>query len=448
MRPDKTAKADAPPETDSVFLRFFRQIARGGYPLFFAAIVAVLWANFFPSTYDTVWHTDFSLQFGRFVFSKSVVHWIDEALMAVFFFTVGLEIKREFLVGELSNVKKALLPVMAAIGGMVLPAGLYYWINSGGDTAAGWGIPMATDIAFSLAILSFLGTKAPVGLKIFLTAFAIADDIGAVLVIALFYTPEIQLPYLYIAAVFLAALFVANRRWIRHPLVFIILGTGLWFAVLGSGIHATIAGVITAMFIPAKGKYDTNTFVHNVKSQLAGFECDTNTYGHTILLNRVHQDAVIGIDMACRDVETPLQRLEHALQSWVALLVLPLFALANAGLAVKGLNLPEAAFHPISLGVFIGLLLGKPIGIYLFVWLSVKLFKTDLSPGLTWLNIVGVGFLGGVGFTMSLFVTGLSFSSPEYLDYAKLGIISGSILSGGIGFVILACSSKKAAGGI
>ena len=437
-----SAKVDTSPVSNKIFLRFFRQIAHGGYPLFLAAIAAVLWANYSHSTYHAFWHTDFSFQIGRFALSKSVVHWIDEALMALFFFTVGLEIKREFLVGELSSAKKAILPAMAAVGGMAVPAGLYYWINLGGDAVTGWGIPMATDIAFSLAILRLLGTRVPFGLIIFLTAFAIADDLGAVLVIAIFYTPEIQLTFLYIATAFLSGLFAANLMWIRNPLVYILLGIGLWFAVLGSGIHATIAGVITAMFIPAKGKYDTNTFVRNVRSHLTDFECEADACSHSILLNRTHQNAILAIDVACRDVETPLQRLEHALQSWVSLLILPLFALANAGLVLKGMNFSEAAFHPISLGVFVGLFVGKPVGISLFVWLSLKYFKAELSPGVAWKDIVGVSFLGGIGFTMSLFVTGLSFERPEYLEYSKLGIISGSILCGFVGFIILAYSGK------
>jgi NhaA family Na+:H+ antiporter len=438
-----SAKVNTSPVSDRIFLRFFEQIAHGGYPLFLSAIAALLWANYSNSTYYAFWHTDFSFKIGWFTLSKSVVQWIDEALMALFFFTVGLEIKREFLVGELSSAKKAILPVMAAIGGMALPAGLYYWINISGDTVTGWGIPMATDIAFSLAILSLLGKKAPFGLIIFLTAFAIVDDLGSVLIIAIFYTPEIHLTFFYIAAAFLFGLFVANLLWIRNPLVYIVLGIGLWFAVLESGVHATIAGVITAMFIPAKGKYDTRTFVRNVRSYLANFESKAGGCGHSILLNRTHQNAVLAIDVACRDVETPLQRLEHSLQSWVSLLILPLFALANAGLVLKGMNLSEAALHPISLGVFIGLVVGKPVGISLFVWLSVKFFRAELSPGVSWKDIIGVSFLGGVGFTMSMFLTGLSFARPIYLEYAKLGIISGSILCGFVGFIILAYPGKK-----
>ena len=366
--------------------------------------------------------------------------------MAIFFFTVGLEIKREILVGELSTARKAILPAMAAAGGMAIPALIYYLINNGGAGVSGWGIPMATDIAFSLAILRLLGKRVPFGLIIFLTAFAIADDLGAVAVIALFYTPVIHFTYVGIALVFLAALLGANLLSLRSPLVYIILGVCLWFAVLGSGIHATVAGVITAMFIPARGKYDTYSFISKVKTLLAGFDCEADSCGHSILLNRKHLDRVLSIHMACRDVETPLQRLEHALQSWVSLVILPLFALTNAGLVLKGIDLAGAAFHPITLGVFAGLLIGKPIGILLFSWLSVRLFNTDLGKGITWMHMLGVAFLGGIGFTMSLFINGLSFTLPEYHEYAKIGILSASILCGVIGFLILSQMGKKTAG--
>ena len=436
-------KTDTSPLSERIFRRFFRQIAQGGYPLFLAAMAAVVWANYFSSSYHSLLHAEVSFHIGRFVLSKSITYWIDEALMALFFFTVGLEIKRELLVGELSSARKAILPAMAAIGGMVVPAVFYYWINIGGDYVSGWGIPMATDIAFSLAILSLLGKKVPFGLIIFLTAFAIADDLGAVIVIAIFYTPMIQVAYLYIAAGFLFGLFAANRMCICSPLIYIVLGAGLWFAVLGSGIHATIAGVITAMFIPARGKYDTDTFIGQVRSHLNEFECEADSCGRSILLNRKHQNAVLAIDMACRDVETPLQRLEHGLQAWVSLIILPLFALANAGLVLRGMNFAGAALHPVTLGIFTGLLVGKPLGIFLFVWLSVKIFKTELGNGLTWMHMVGVSFLGGVGFTMSLFISGLSFEKPAYLEYAKLGVLSGSILCGVIGFFILSYAGRK-----
>lgn len=436
-----------PTQNDSAFngtfLRFSRFIANGGYLLFIAVIIAVIWANYSNTTYHAVWHSNLSIQIGSFSFSKTIAHWIDEALMAVFFFLVGLEIKREFLVGGLSNKEKAILPVMAAIGGMIVPALVYFIINSGKETVGGWGIPMATDIAFSLAILSLIREKTPFGLKLFLTAFAIADDLGAVLVIALFYTPQIQWIYITVSIVFISGLYLANRTGIKTPLIYIFLGIGLWFSVLGSGVHATAAGVVTAFFIPAKSRYETDTFVYKVKNYLSFFDSKTDQSEHSILANRKLQNAVMGIDLACRDVETPLQKFEHALQPWVSFLILPLFAMANSGLVLRGIHIQDAAFHPVALGVFLGLFIGKPFGISLFVWLAVKFIGAELTIGITWRDIIGVSFLGGIGFTMSLFVSGLSFTTPEYIEYAKLGIIASSILCGSVGIYLLAFYGRR-----
>lgn len=419
------------------FQRFFRKIVQGSYPLFMATVIALIWANVSPHSYHDVWHKEFSMALGHFQISKSLVHWIDEALMSLFFFTVGLEIKREILVGGLSSPKQALLPIAAAAGGMIVPAVIYGIFNYGGDTINGWAVPMATDIAFSLAILSALGTRIPIGLKLFLTAFAIADDLGAVVVIALFYTKSIVWSSLGVSALFLSGLAIANRFWIRSTLVYVILGLGLWSAVLGSGIHATVAGVIVAMFIPARGKYDTNTFLKNVGKYLHAFDCESESCGYSILLNRRHLNAVQAIDLACRNVETPLQRLEHGLQSWIAYVVLPLFALANAGLTVKGIDISSALLHPVTLGIMLGLVLGKPVGISLFTFLSVKILGTFLPSGVNWRQIMGAGLLGGIGFTMSLFISGLSFANPELLDVSKLGILAGSVVSALAGYILL-----------
>jgi NhaA family Na+:H+ antiporter len=428
----------------SPFEQFFRKIVTGSYPLFIAAVVALLWANISADSYNFLWHTELSFTVGHFHISNSLIHWIDEALMTLFFFTVGLEIKREILVGGLSSPKQAILPIAAAVGGMLLPAAIYTVLNYGTAAAKGWGIPMATDIAFSLAILAILKDRVPTGLRIFLAAFAIADDLGAVLVIALFYTRKINWYYLFFSLIFLAGLTAANRLWIRKTLIYVILGLGMWFTILGSGVHATIAGVVVAMFIPARGKYDTDTFVNNVKNYLNAIECD-EACGHSILMNRQHLNAVQSIDLACLDVETPLQRLEHALQSWVAYLVLPLFALANSGLVLSGMDITEALGHPVTLGVLLGLVLGKPLGITLFTYLAYKILNARLPAEVKWLHIMGTGLLGGIGFTMSLFISGLSFSSAQFLDFSKLGIILGSVVSGIVGLAVLSfCSASKA----
>jgi NhaA family Na+:H+ antiporter len=433
--------AGAPPPPDAgiidAFERFFRRFVSGSYPLFAAVAVALIWANAAPHSYHAVWHAELSVTVGPFAIVKSLAHWIDEALMTLFFFTVGLEIKRELLVGALSSPKQAVLPVAAALGGMLIPATIYALINSGTDSARGWGIPMATDIAFSLAILGLLGRRVPLQLKIFLSALAIADDLGAVLVIALFYTPVISWIHLGAAAGFVLLLGTANRLWLRWTLVYVLLGLGLWFAVLGSGVHATVAGVMVAMFIPARGKYDTDTFLREVRRRLEDFTCEPGSCGHSILLNRSHLEAVQSIELACEAVETPLQRLEHGLQVWIAYLVLPLFALANSGLVLKGLDMAAAARHPITLGILLGLILGKPIGISLFTFLAVKVLKVALPQALAWRHILGVSCLAGIGFTMSLFIAGLSFDRPDFGDYARLGIIEASVLCGAVGFAVL-----------
>ncbi len=418
------------------YQKFFKKAVRGSFPLFGAAFLAFLWANLHYSSYHSLWHTDLSISAGPFQFSKSLIHWIDEALMAIFFFTVGLEIKREVLVGELASFKKAILPVAAAIGGMLVPAGIYAVFNYNTAAEAGWGIPMATDIAFSLAVLAILGSKIPLGLKIFLSAFAIADDLGAVLVIAIFYTGSIDWYYFYIAVLFIVGLAAANTLWIRHPLVYGILGVGLWLSVLGSGIHATVAGVLVAMFIPAKAKYDTRTFINKIKTYLDGFECDEEC-GYTILENKEHQNVIHNIELACTQTETPLQRFMYTLHAWVAFLILPLFALANSGISLKGIDFLQSFSHPVTLGIFFGLILGKPAGIMFFTFLAVKLLHIPLIGGISWRHLLGASILGGIGFTMSLFISGLSFSSPEFTELSKLGIFSASIIAGILGLAVL-----------
>jgi NhaA family Na+:H+ antiporter len=419
------------------FQRFFRKIVRGSVPLFIATVVALVWSFLSYTSYHHVWHTELTISLGHFQITKSLVHWIDDALMTLFFFTVGLEIKREMLVGELASIKKALLPVCAAIGGMVFPAGIYAALNYNTPAASGWGIPMATDIAFSLAVLAVLQMRIPLGLKVFLSAFAIADDLGAVLVIALFYTESIVWHYLLLSVLFLIGLAIANFFWIRWTLLYAILGVCIWFSIQGSGIHATVAGVIVAMFIPAKGKYDTDTFITEVDKRLQDFQCEPGSCGYTILMNPKHLNAAQGIEFACHDVQTPLQRLEHGLHSWIAYLILPLFALANAGFTLKGVHISTAISHPVTLGITLGLLLGKPLGITLFTYLAYKILKTPLPSGVNWSHIIGASILGGIGFTMSLFISSLSFTSHEFIGYSKLGILVGSVVSGVLGLIVL-----------
>ena len=296
---------------------------------------------------------------------------------------------------------------------------------------------MATDIAFALGALYLLGNRVPMGLRVFLSAFAIADDLGAVLVIALFYTQEIVLPALAAALGIVLLLALVNAAWVRSALVYAVLGIALWLAVLASGLHATVAGVLLALFIPARGMYDTDRFVQEVNRYLGDISCSEDKCGFTILMDQKHLNAVQSIEVACHHVETPLQRMEHGLQPWVAFLIVPLFGLANAGFSLLDIDLRAAAASPLTLGIAAGLFFGKPVGITLFSWLFVKLRLASLPSGVAWPHIVSAGMLGGLGFTMALFIGGLSFTEPLLLDYAKLGILAGSILSGIAGMTVL-----------
>lgn len=421
----------------SAFQYFFNKISQAGFLLLGSAIIALVWSNLDGEGYNHFWHQELAITLGGVTLSHSLVHWVNDGLMTIFFFTVGLEIKRELLVGGLSDPKRAALPVAAAIGGMVVPALLYFYFNQGTDTLSGWGIPMATDIAFSLAVLSLLGPKVPFGLRLFLTAFAIVDDLGAILVIAFFYTPSINTFALITSFLIIVALFAINRAGVRQSFPYVILGIILWFAVSKAGLHATIAGVVTAMFIPSRGKYNTDIFLEMVSKRLEGIRCHGGSCGQSILINRNHLDAVQDINLACKEVETPLQRLEHSLSSWVGFLILPIFALSNGGVALVGMDPLSAFSSPVTQGIIFGLLFGKPLGIFTFTFIVAKILNTPLIEGTTWTQILGTGFLGGLGFTMSLFISNLSFDGGLLLEYAKVGIMVGSFFSAVLGYALL-----------
>ncbi len=431
------------------FLSFFKKEVSSSIVLLGATFLALMWANsFFSETYYAFWYQEVSLTFGRYEISKDLKHWIDEGLMTLFFFIVGLEIKREVLVGELSSFRKAAFPVAAATGGMVLPALLYTFFNAGTPTAKGWGIPMATDIAFALGALAVLGRRIPSGLRVFLAAFAIADDLGAVLVIALFYTKEISLNYLLLAVLILIILLAMNLLWIRWTLLYALAGIALWLAILGSGLHATVAGVILAMFIPARMRYEPEAFLKEVDKALKRFEYSLNSGNRSILLKKDQLNAIQSIELACHNVETPLQRLEHSLHPWVAFAIIPLFALANAGVTLGELDLSKAFVEPVSLGILTGLFLGKPLGIVAVACVAVRMGLAAMPAGVKWSHIIGAGFLGGIGFTMSLFIAGLSFVDKGIMDLTKLAILTASVLSGVTGMVILWISGGKEGGRI
>jgi len=377
------------------FQEFFRLESASGILLAAFTLLALAWANSpWKESYEAVWNTEVSIGFGSAVLSKTLLHWINDGFMTVFFLLVGLEIKRELLIGELAEIKKATLPIAAALGGMVVPALIYIAINHQTSTVSGWGVPMATDIAFSLGVLTLLGKRIPYQLKIFLTAFAIVDDLGAVLVIAIFYTSEISFVALGATGTLLVALQVLNKRGVRRLLPYLLVGLLLWLAVLKSGVHATVAGVMLAMTIPARR--------HSEK----------NTEG------------------------TPLQTLEHALHPWVSFIIMPVFALSNAGVGLSA-QLLSTILHPIGLGIILGLLLGKQIGITLFSWLAVRTGIASLPTSVRWLHVYGASLLGGIGFTMSLFIAVLAFGEGHLLSIAKIGVLIASGLAGTAGWIVL-----------
>lgn len=416
------------------FQEFARQEASGGIILIICMVIALFWANSpLVSSYHNLWQTKLTIGIGAFVLAKPLLLWINDGLMAVFFFVVGLEIKRELLVGELSSFRQAILPVAAAIGGMAMPAFAFILLNRNSPGVVGWGIPMATDIAFALGILALLGRRAPTSLKVFLTALAIVDDIGAVLVIALFYTGEIAWGWLAIAAGILFLLIVANRLGVRHLLVYGILGIGLWVAFLKSGVHATIAGVLLATTIPSKARIDVQGFITHCFAILNDLERANAEQRDNI---ETQQATFQALETMMQHAETPLQRLEHALHPWVAYFIMPIFALANAGVTL-GNGMSSAFTHPVGLGIAAGLVLGKQLGITLSVWLIVKSKLANLPGGVTWRQIYGASWLAGIGFTMSLFIAGLAFGDTSLLSVAKVGILMASLIAAGGGLAIL-----------
>lgn len=418
------------------FQQFARAEASGGLLLLACTALALAWANSpWAGSYFHLWEVPFTIGTPQAGVTHTLHHWINDGLMAVFFFMVGLEIKREMLVGELSSLRQAALPIAAAIGGMVVPAALYAALNAGGPGAAGWGIPMATDIAFALGILALLGNRVPLALKVFLAALAIVDDIGAVLVIAIFSTATISWASLGVAAVVLALLLSINRAGARHPAPYALLGVVLWGAFLQSGVHATIAGVLLAMTIPARTRIDQEEFARQVRAGVAGFE-QASGPGTSVLTNSAQQEVIHHIEDACEGAQSPLMRLEHGLHGIVAFGIMPLFALANAGVRIGG-DLAGTFAGPVPLGIMAGLVLGKPLGITLASWLVVRSGVAVLPGGTTWRIIHGTSWLAGIGFTMSLFIAGLAFPDAGLVDASKLGILAASVIAGLVGWALL-----------
>ncbi|MGI9667415.1 MAG: Na+/H+ antiporter NhaA [Acidimicrobiia bacterium] len=420
-------------------LEFTRVEAAGGIVLLIAAIVAIIWANSpWYESYFTLFNSHIEVGGWIIHIDESLKHIINDGLMAVFFFVVGLEIKRELVVGELNSVKKASLPAMAALGGMVVPALVYvaFAINStDAEAMQGWGIPMATDIAFSVGVVALLGSRVSVGAKLFLLALAIVDDIGAIAVIAVFYTEDLSFAWLGVALGGLVVVHVVKRAGVESMVVYTLLALGVWYAFLESGVHATLAGVILGLMTPVYARYSDETFRQKAQRVLDRWDANRAS-PHAE--ERLDQDALELAAVANSSV-SPLNRLEHTLHPWSSFLIVPLFALANAGVRFVGgeETLLDQMLSPVALGVFVGLAVGKPVGVTLATWIGLKLNMGTLPPRTSMKTVVGLGALAGIGFTVSLFITELAFKESLLADEAKLGIFVGSAVAGIIGYLIL-----------
>jgi NhaA family Na+:H+ antiporter len=435
---DATA-ASVPTQPIDRILAPFREFAgnsvAGGLVLLVAASAAMLLANSaWSAEWAALWETNLAVSLGPLEFSQTLVHWINDGLMAVFFLVVGLEIKREVLVGELASVRRATLPIAAAGGGAILPAIIFLVVVGGGEAGRGWGVPMATDIAFALGALALLGSRVPIGLRVFLAALAIADDLLAVVVIAVFYTADLSIPALAAVGLILLALAAANWLGVRRPLFYGLLGIALWMAVYQSGVHATVAGVLLAVTIPARTRLDSDAFVVRARSIVDDFEGRTSDGedAHT----EEHHSALWELEDTTEKAQAPMLRIEHTLSPWTAFLIVPLFALANAGVTIRG-ELATIVVEPVFLGVLLGLVIGKQVGITLAAWVVVRLGLAALPDGVTWRHMYGVAWLGGIGFTMSLFIASLAYGDGPFLDLAKVGILAASIVAGTGGYLVL-----------
>lgn len=423
---------------------FIHRQTTSGILLMLCAVAALYIANSqWSEAYHHILQTHFTIGFADFNLSKTVHHWINDGLMALFFFVIGLELKREILVGELADPRQAIFPIVAAIGGMILPVAIYMSINPEGQSFDGWGIPMATDIAFALGALALLGKRIPQNLLTFLVALAIVDDLGAVIVIAVFYTETIHLQAIMIAAVLFGLLVALNLGGVRRPLPYIILGTILWIAMLKSGVHATFAGILLAFTIPMRPKFEPERFLLHLREMTTHIKeaCrkEANIIKNHELRSRVHS-----LGQGVQLVQAPAQILEHSMHIPSSYIIIPLFSLANAGIPVDWSSFDNIVTHPVSVGITAGLFFGKLIGIAGFTWIAVKLGLTTLPQGLNFKHIIGVGLMGGIGFTMSIFIAELGFAhSPENLLMAKTGILFASVLAGVSGFVWLYIISNK-----
>jgi NhaA family Na+:H+ antiporter len=417
-------------------LKFTHTEAAGGVVLLIAAVAALVWANApFGDTYDTFWGTHLSIELAGFHFDESLKHIVNDALMAIFFFVVGLEVKRELVVGELNTRKKAMLPAIAALGGMAVPALIYvgFVSSAGGEALSGWGIPMATDIAFSIGVVSLLGRRVPIGAKLFLLALAIADDIGAIAVIAIFYTTELALGWLVAALGGFGVIWLARQSGIRSMAFYTVAAIAVWFFTLESGIHATLAGVALGLMTPVFAMYSDEDYRRRATWILDRYEMDAASPEAP---DRLDENA-LALAAIARESVAPLERLENALHPWSSFVIVPLFALANAGIRFEGIDVVDTATSSVALGVAFGLVIGKLFGISLATWLAVRFGLGELPRRTTWSHVVGLAALAGIGFTVSLFITELAFTDELISAQAKVGIFVGSAVAGVIGYLVL-----------
>jgi NhaA family Na+:H+ antiporter len=423
------------------FQRFFKIEAASGILLIICTVIAMILANSAASdAYNRIVDWELSVQVGNvFKLSKPLILWINDGLMALFFFVVGLEIKREILVGELSTFRQAALPIFAAIGGMVIPASVFVILHGNNPGSEGWGIPMATDIAFSLGILSLLGKRVPLALKVFLAAFAIVDDMGAVIVIAAFYSESVGWDNLLIAGTLFIMLFMAIKAGMRNPGVFLVVGIFIWYYFLKSGLHPTVAGVALAFIVPVKRTIKLPVFNRVMQSNLNSF-ADADSEGK-LLLNKQQLESLDNLEVYISKVHSPLQNIEHRMHSFTSFFVMPVFAIANAGVLLSAAP-GESVIGPLSINIALALILGKVLGIIIFAWLGIRLKITALPPGTKWIHLIGLGFLGGIGFTMSMFISSLAYKDAGLLNHAKIGILMGSLVAGLLGYMILKYTLK------
>ncbi len=419
----------------NMFQRFLHSQVMGSLILIATTIIALVWANSqWGDFYYELSHTYLGVHFGDWSFKLSLSHWIKDGLMAIFFFVVGLEIKREIVVGELSSMDRAILPVCAALGGAIVPATIYALINTGGEAAAGWGIPMATDIAFALGVLSMFGSRVPLGLKVFLTALAIADDLLAVAVIAIFYTPEVNITILLFSFIPLGLMIILSRAGVRATWIYSVLAFIVWLDVLGSGVHATIAGVLVAMVIPVRPAIDPAEFTEKTSLLLAKISGKDNSLD-ALIHDAGRREKLEQLSLAVEDAIPPAIALEHSLHPLQSFVILPLFALFSAGVAFSPENL-EGFPSGAGLGVILGLVIGKPLGVLLASWLVIKFARVKLFD-VTLPQLIGAGCLAGIGFTMSIFVSELAFTTDTIIDQAKVGILVASVAAGILGAIVL-----------